>query len=123
MRFTATPSKVDVATNDRRPLIRRDNLSERIYLDLRSRLQRGGIDADRRLVDLEVAAEYGTSRMPAREALLRLANEGYLVGTTRGFVTPKLSLEDIRDIFAVRRLLEPQAAANAARDLAPSEEA
>jgi DNA-binding GntR family transcriptional regulator len=123
MRFIPRPSKVDDATNDRRPLIRRDNLSERIYLDLRSRLQRGGIDADCRLVDLEIAAEYGTSRMPAREALLRLANEGYLVGTTRGFVTPKLSLEDIRDIFAVRLLLEPRAAANAARDLTDTEEA
>jgi DNA-binding GntR family transcriptional regulator len=117
------PPKIDHATNDRHPLIRRDNLSERIYLDLRSRLQRGAIEEDHRLVDLEIAAQYGTSRMPAREALLRLTNEGYLVGTTRGFVTPKLSLEDVRDIFAVRRLLEPQAAANAARDLAPAEEA
>jgi hypothetical protein len=58
----------------------------------------------------------GTSRMPAREALLRLTNERYLVGTTRGFVTPRLSLEDIRDIFAVRLLLEPRAAANAAEE-------
>jgi DNA-binding GntR family transcriptional regulator len=109
--------------NDQRPLIRRDNLSERIYLDLRSRLQRSEIGGDRRLVDLEIAAEYGTSRMPAREALLRLANQGYVVGTTRGFVTPKLSLEDISDIFAVRRLLEPRAAGNAARDLTAAEEA
>lgn len=92
-------------------------LSERIYLDLRARLQRGAIGPQLRLVDLEIAEAYGTSRMPVREALLRLANEGYLVGTTRGFVTPTLSLEDIRDIFEVRRLLEPQAAANAARDL------
>ncbi len=61
--------------------------------------------------------------MPAREALLRLANEGYLVGTSRGFVTPRLSLEDIREIFEVRRLLEPRAAANAARDLTPADEA
>jgi DNA-binding GntR family transcriptional regulator len=123
MRFVPTPTKIDNATSARRPLIRRDNLSERIYLDLRSRLQRGEIEDDRRLVDLEIAAQYGTSRMPAREALLRLTNEGYLVGTTRGFVTPKLSLEDIRDIFAVRLLLEPKAAANAARDLTSAEEA
>lgn len=94
-----------------------DSLSERIYLDLRARLQRCEINPDARLVDLEIANSYGTSRMPAREALLRLANEGYLVGTTRGFVTPKLSLQDIRDIFEVRKLLEPRAAANAARDL------
>lgn len=105
-----------------RRLPRRDNLSERIYLDLRGRLQRCAIGHDQRLVDLEVAAAYGTSRMPAREALLRLANEGYLVGTTRGFVTPKLNLDDISDIFEIRHLLEPLAAANAARDMtAPAE--
>jgi DNA-binding GntR family transcriptional regulator len=106
-----------------RRLTRRDSLSDRIYLDLRQRLQRGAISPDDRLVDLELAAEYGTSRMPAREALLRLANEGYLVGTSRGFVTPRLSLEDIREIFEVRRLLEPRAAANAARDLTAAGEA
>jgi DNA-binding GntR family transcriptional regulator len=94
-----------------------DSLSERIYSDLRQRLQRCEIGPDDRLVDTEIAAAYGTSRMPVREALLRLANEGYLVGTTRGFIVPRLTLEDIRDIFEVRKLLEPQAAANAARDL------
>jgi DNA-binding GntR family transcriptional regulator len=98
-------------------LAKPDSLSERIFLDLRARLQRCEIRVEDRLVDLEVAAAYGVSRMPAREALLRLANEGYLVGTTRGFVTPRLSLDDIRDIFEVRKLLEPHAAASAARDL------
>jgi DNA-binding GntR family transcriptional regulator len=94
-----------------------DSLSERIYADLRHRLQRCEIDPEARLVDTEIATAYGTSRMPVREALLRLANEGYLAGTTRGFMVPKLTLDDIRDIFEVRKLLEPSAAANAARDL------
>ena len=106
-----------------RHLRRSESLSERIYLDLRARLQRCDISLDRRLVDHEIAELYGTSRMPAREALLRLANEGYLAGTSRGFITPRLSLADVRDIFEVRRLLEPRAAANAARDLTQQDEA
>ncbi len=122
MRFV-DEEQAETAGTPVRKLARRDSLSDRIYLDLRQRLQRGAISADDRLVDLELAAEYGTSRMPAREALLRLANEGYLVGTSRGFVTPRLSLDDIREIFEVRRLLEPRAAANAARDLTPAGEA
>jgi DNA-binding GntR family transcriptional regulator len=93
-----------------------DSLSERIYADLRKRLQHGAIGLHDRLVDIEIATNYGTSRMPAREALLRLVNEGYLVGTSRGFIIPRLSLSDIADIFEVRKLLEPRAAANAARD-------
>jgi DNA-binding GntR family transcriptional regulator len=55
--------------------------------------------------------------MPVREALLQLVNDGYLVGTTRGFAIPTLTVEDIRDIFEVRKLLEPRAAAHAARDM------
>lgn len=98
-------------------LAKPDSLSERIYADLRERLQHCDIGPEDRLVDTEIANAYGTSRMPVREALLRLANEGYLVGTTRGFMVPRLTLEDIGDIFEVRRLLEPRAAANAARDL------
>ncbi len=96
------------------PLARPANLSDRIYSELRLRLQRQPLGPDDRLLDLEVAAAYGTSRMPARDALLRLVNEGYLVGTTRGFAAPALSLDDIREIFEVRRLLEPQAIASVA---------
>lgn len=99
---------------------RRENLRERIYSDLLGRLQRSEVGPRDRLVDTEIAAAWGTSRMPAREALLQLVNEGYLTGTTRGFVVPHLSDQDIRDIFEVRRLLEPRAAAHAARDLTPA---
>ena len=98
-------------------LQRKENLSERIYNDLRERLQRGSMLPEERLVDKDLAAAYGASRMPAREALMRLVNDGYLIGTSRGFAIPTLSLEKISDLFEVRRLLEPQAAANAARHM------
>ena len=99
------------------PLSRHGNLSDRIYVDLRQRLQRAEMGPDERLLDLEVAAAYGTSRMPARDALLRLANEGYLIGTTRGFVAPTLSLDDVREIFEVRRMLEPAAIASVTKHI------
>ena len=99
------------------PLSRHGNLSDRIYAELRLRLQRTPLGPEVRLVDVEVAAAYGTSRMPARDALLRLVNEGYLVGTTRGFVVPMLSLDDVREIFEVRRLLEPAAIASVAKQI------
>ena len=95
---------------------------ERIYLDLRARLQRCELGPGERLVDVDVAARFGTSRMPVREALLQLVNEGYLVGTSRGFAIPKLTDAEMRDSFEVRKLLEPRAAANAARDLDASAE-
>lgn len=98
------------------------NLVETIYADLRLRLQRSAVSLSDRLVDTEIADAYGTSRMPAREALLRLVSEGYLVGTTRGFAVRELSLDDISGLFEVRRQLEPRAAASAARDMTPEVE-
>jgi DNA-binding GntR family transcriptional regulator len=114
-------SNVTALTAPRR-LLKPNSLREQIYADLRRRLHQGEFGEDDRLVDIDVAATYGTSRMPVREALLQLANEGYLVGTTRGFALPTLSVEDIRDIFEVRKLLEPPAAANAARDMGDIEQ-
>ncbi|KQO83477.1 GntR family transcriptional regulator [Rhizobium sp. Leaf262] len=96
-----------------------ENIVDAIYADLRLQLQRSAISPADRLVDTAVAARYGVSRVPAREALLRLVAEGYLVGTTRGFALRELSLEDISNLFELRRQLEPRAAANAARDMTP----
>jgi DNA-binding GntR family transcriptional regulator len=93
------------------------SLRSQIYASLRRRLQRAEFGPGYRLVDTGVAAQYGTSRMPAREALMALASQGFLQQTTRGFAVPEHSAHDIRDIFAVRKLLEPEAAAAAARNL------
>lgn len=103
--------------------LRPNSLREQIRESIRRQLQHGEIGPEERLVDVEIANKLSVSRMPVREALLQLVNEGYLVGTTRGFMLPTLSLKDIKDIFEVRKLLEPRAAANAARHLTPEAEA
>ena len=95
----------------RRTALKQTTLSESVYAEIRSRLQRGEIGPNDRVLDYEVAEEFDCTRMPVRQALLRLVSEGYLIGTTRGFVTPTLTNDDIHEIFEVRRLLEPSAAA------------
>ena len=95
-------------------LRRPDSLRARIYTAVRERIRKGEFGRHDRLVDKDLARELGVSRMPAREALMQLMHEGYLVGSTRGFKIPQLSAPEITDIFHVRRLLEPEAAALAA---------
>jgi DNA-binding GntR family transcriptional regulator len=102
--------------------LRASSLREQIRETIRRQIQHGEIGHNERLVDVEIAEGLGVSRMPVREALLQLVNEGYLVGTTRGFVLPKLSPRDIKDIFEIRKLIEPRAAANAARHLSAADE-
>jgi DNA-binding GntR family transcriptional regulator len=107
----------------RRTALKATTLSEAIYVEIRARLQRGEVGIDDRILDYEVAKEFDCTRMPVRQALLRLVNDGYLTGTTRGFVVPTLTSADIREIFEVRRLLEPAAAASAAPVLTDVHEA
>lgn len=90
---------------------------QRIHDTIRSRILRGEIGPDDRLVDTAIAAEAGVSRMPVREALMQLVSEGYLEGTTRGFALPRLGPDRVLEIFLLRRLLEPRAAASAAQVL------
>lgn len=101
----------------RRTALKQTTLAETIYQELLGRLQRGEIAAEDRLLDYEIAEEFDCTRMPARQALMRLVTEGYLLGTTRGFVVPVITTQDIREIFEVRRLLEPPAAASVAKTL------
>ena len=91
----------------------KQNIRDQVYAVLRDRMYRGEITASDRLIDHELAAELKVSRMPVREALLQLKNEGYLEGTSRGFVLPQFTPEDIANMFEIRLLLEPTAAASA----------
>lgn len=93
------------------------NSSDIAYDIVRQRLRQGSIDPGDRLIDKVLAAELNMSRMPAREALIRLVHEGYLVGSTKGFRLPELSRSDILDIFEIRLALEPRAAAAASHAL------
>jgi len=93
------------------------SLSAIAYDALRARLRTGLATPEDRLVDMEIAAQLGMSRMPVREALLQLVAEGCLVSTARGYRIPTLNRDDVMDVFELRKLLEPRAAALAARDI------
>jgi DNA-binding GntR family transcriptional regulator len=118
-----TTQDAKVAKTPGRTELKQATLTETIYQEVRSRLQRGDIGANERILDYEIANEFDCTRMPVRQALLRLVNEGYLVGTTRGFVMPMLTNSDIHEIFEVRRLLEPSAAAGATAALTDKHDA
>lgn len=101
----------------KKPAKERPSLSAMAYEALRTRLRAGQISHDDRLVDMEIAPQLGMSRMPVREALLQLVAEGCLVSTARGYRIPTLSRKDVLEVFELRLLLDPRAAALAARHL------
>ncbi|MEP6720067.1 MAG: GntR family transcriptional regulator [Variovorax sp.] len=96
--------------------LNKQNIRDQVYALVRERIHAGDIGGEHRLVDHEIAAQLNVSRMPVREALLQLKNEGYLDGTSRGFVLKRFAPEDIANMFEVRLLLEPAAATSACRN-------
>lgn len=93
------------------------SLSTLAYEHLLMRLRGGHLVLGERLVEADIAAQLGVSRVPVRQALLQLVAEGYLVSTPRGYKVPSFSATDVEDVFELRLLLEPRAAALAARDM------
>jgi DNA-binding GntR family transcriptional regulator len=96
------------------------SLREQIYDHLRERVCNGQLTFEDRLVDVDIANEFGVSRMPVREALMQLVHDGMIESTTRGFVLRRYSDQEIEEIFEIRRLLEPAAAEIAARKMTDS---
>jgi DNA-binding GntR family transcriptional regulator len=85
-----------------------------VYRGLRSRIMHGQIAPGQALTLRGVAAEYGVSMTPAREAVRRLSAEGALTLSSTGRVsTPELSSERIEELAALRSLIEVELASRA----------
>lgn len=63
-----------------------------------------------------MAAELGLSKTPVREALMRLRNEGLVIADSNvGYRAAPVTIKDTREFFAIRMLLEGEAASLAAK--------
>lgn len=86
------------------------------YDALRSMILKREVLPGARLGEVELAQALGLSRTPVREALQRLDSDGLVeVLPHRGARVVRWSESDIAEIFELRCLLEPYAAARAAR--------
>lgn len=66
--------------------------------------------------EAQLTRDLGMSRTPVREALARLATEGYIrPASGRGYVIVKLTAQDLVNVYQVRAVLEGLAAAEAAQ--------
>ncbi|TDD79871.1 GntR family transcriptional regulator [Actinomadura darangshiensis] len=89
------------------------------YDAVRQMILSGTAEAGSRLGEAELAETLGLSRTPVREALQRLGSDGLVeVLPHRGARVVQWTREDLEEIFELRSLLEPYAAARAAK-LAP----
>ncbi len=91
------------------------NLSEQLVDLVRDRILAGQVDVDRAIRQDALAAELGVSKIPLREALTRLEQEGLVRSrANRGYFVRELSIAEAEEVYALRLKLEPQVAALAA---------
>jgi GntR family transcriptional regulator, rspAB operon transcriptional repressor len=93
----------------------RRSLTEQVYDALKREILTARLRPSQPLIENELAARFGVSKTPIREALRLLVQDGWIVVLPRkGYLVRPLSLEDVREVFALRLMLEPQVAAEAA---------
>jgi DNA-binding GntR family transcriptional regulator len=97
---------VKVRTTD---IARMASASDVIFDALREAIAKGDLVEGQVLRQDQIARMFNVSRIPVREALTRLEEQG-LVSTQRyrGAVVTTLSTDEIREIFEFRALLEPE---------------
>lgn len=85
------------------------------YSTLRSQITKLEIPPGQVLIESQLASELGLSKTPVREALSRLRHEGFVVhDVNSSHRAAPVTIKDTRDLFAMRVLLEGEAAALAA---------
>ena len=81
-----------------------------IYKELKKGIMSGELLPGSILLEREISDKYGISRTPVREILWRLVSDGLLEkGPSRRYITRKMSLEEIFNIFQSREGIEGMA--------------
>jgi len=95
-----------------------ETLQEKVYTAIKDSIMRNDLLPGQPLSIDELARDLGVSPTPVREALTRLSADG-LVERVRNktAVVAEITAEDVRQVYEVRKLLEPYAASLAAKKL------
>ena len=87
---------------------------ERVYRTLRLQVLHGEMAPGQAMTLRGLAAQFGVSMTPAREAVRRLVAEGAFTRSSSGRIsTPELTPERIEELAAIRAMLEPEMASRA----------
>jgi DNA-binding GntR family transcriptional regulator len=91
-------------------------LTDALYASLRARIVNGEIAQGERLTEIRIATEYDVARPTAKACLERLITLGLLRRSAhKTAVVPVLGVDDVRDLFFTRELVETSAVASLAR--------
>lgn len=82
-------------------------MSEFIYNNLKDAIMNNGLKAKQRINEKEIAEAYHVSRTPVREAVLRLAAEGFVqIDSYKRAVVKEVTFEELNEIIQVLGVLD-----------------
>jgi len=88
-----------------------ESISHKIYNALKTKIMKGILKPGEKLFGNTIATDLNVSRTPVREALQRLASEGFLeIKPNKAMVVAKFSYEYSKEILEIREVLEGLAA-------------
>lgn len=109
---------METTSSAKRP---RGHVQEQVFDRLRRGLMVGAFMPGQVMSLRKLAANFGTSPMPVREALTRLVMTNALEAMESGSVrVPRMTLSRLGELFAIREQLEGMAAEQACRKCTPS---
>ncbi len=97
-------------------------LREVIVRTIRDGIIRGDFRPGEHITEPDLAERFGISRTPIREAFRQLETEGFLATVPRkGTVVAPITIQDVRDFYEIKSLLEGYAARRACERIAPDD--
>ncbi|WP_319945148.1 GntR family transcriptional regulator [Nocardia macrotermitis] len=103
-----------MATEQTATVLEWTRLRDEVCEQLRDRIIAGQFEPGHRLVERDLAEQFGVSRIPVREAIQTLITEGFVeVLSPRKIVVKRVSRRDVEELFGVREALETYAAREA----------
>lgn len=86
------------------------SLTQKAYSELKERIMTGKFSVGEHYLEPEIAEMLGISRTPAREALIRLSQEGLIdLKPRRGVLVKPIFVHDLKEIYEVLTSLESTA--------------
>jgi DNA-binding GntR family transcriptional regulator len=91
-------------------LARPTTISDALMAAMRAEILSGDLAPGTRLHQGQLAKRFGTSRIPMRDALARLQQDGLVeIDARRGARVRELTIDDVAEIYDIRQMLEPLA--------------
>ncbi|HEA68569.1 MAG TPA: GntR family transcriptional regulator [Desulfobacterales bacterium] len=99
-----------------------ETLKDLVVATLRKAILYGDIKPGEQLKQEDIAGQLGISRMPVREALSQLENEGLIKNIPyKGCTVKTFTSKDIKEIYQIRKVLESYATGLATTNMTPED--